>query len=150
MTTSRPEISIEGSNDSVDWQPYIFRYKPGPLNRAPAWVAPDAAAPRLADVVRRARELSGEPWLLRFMMRLLQGSPPVLELIEHNPFAGKPPKYIRAMVYDYRFTTFDERRQTGNWWKRELKGTYFPPISLRNKNHGHQILWQASRRPQTY
>jgi hypothetical protein len=34
-------------------------------------------------------------------------------------------------VYDYRFTTFAERRQTGNWWKRELKGAYFPPISLR-------------------
>jgi hypothetical protein len=38
---------------------------------------------------------------------------------------------VRALVYDYQFTTFDERRQTGNWWKRELKGTYFPPMSLK-------------------
>jgi len=131
MTTSRPEISIEGSNDSVDWQPYIFRYKPGPLNRAPGWAEP--LQPRLDwqmwfAALGNYRE---NPWLLRFMMRLLQGSPPVLELLDHNPFAGKPPRYIRAMVYDYRFTTFEERRQTGNWWKRELKGAYFPPISLR-------------------
>jgi hypothetical protein len=66
-------------------------------------------------------------------MRLLQGSAPVLELLDQNPFAGKPPRYIRAMVYDYHFTSFEERRKTGNWWKRELKGTYFPPISLRNQ-----------------
>jgi lipase maturation factor 1 len=133
MTPSRPEISIEGSNDSVDWQPYIFPYKPGPLNRAPGWAEP--MQPRLDwqmwfAALGNYRE---NPWLLRFMMRLLQGSPPVLDLLEHNPFAGKPPKYIRAMVYDYRFTTFEERRQTGNWWKRELKGAYFPPISLRNQ-----------------
>ncbi len=131
MTPSRPEISIEGSNDSVDWQPYIFPYKPGPLGRAPGWVAP--MQPRVDWQMWFAAlgSYRENPWLLRFMMRLLQGSPPVLELIEHNPFAGKPPKYIRAMVYDYRFTTFEERRKTGNWWKRELKGAYFPPISLR-------------------
>jgi predicted DCC family thiol-disulfide oxidoreductase YuxK len=133
MTTSRLEISVEGSNDGVDWQPYVFRYKPGPLNRAPGWVAPDQ--PRLDwqmwfAALGNYRE---NPWLLRFMMRLLQGSGPVLELMERNPFAGKPPKYIRAMVYDYHFTNFDERRQTGNWWKRELKGAYFPPISLKEQ-----------------
>jgi hypothetical protein len=57
----------------------------------------------------------------------------VLQLIEQNPFPGHPPRYIRAMVYRYRFTKFYERRQTGNWWKRELLGEYFPPISLRGQ-----------------
>jgi predicted DCC family thiol-disulfide oxidoreductase YuxK len=131
MTTSRPEISIEGSNDGMEWQEYTFPFKPGPLNRAPGWAEP--MQPRLDwqmwfAALGNYRE---NPWLLRFMMRLLQGSPPVLELMEHNPFEGKPPRYVRAMVYDYRFTTFEERSKTGNWWKRELKGTYFPAISLR-------------------
>ncbi len=133
MTTSRPEISIEGSNDGADWQPYVFHYKPGPLNRAPGWVAP--FQPRL-DWQMWFAALSNyreNPWLIRFMQRLLEGSEPVLDLMEHNPFGGKPPKFVRAIVYDYRFTNFDERRQTGNWWKRELKGTYFPPIALRNQ-----------------
>ncbi len=131
MTTTRPEISIEGSRDGADWAPYVFRYKPGPPNRAPGWVAP--AQPRLDwqmwfAALGNYRE---NPWLIRFMQRLLEGSVPVLDLIEENPFGSQPPKYIRAMVYDYRFTNFDERRQTGNWWKRELKGEYFPPVSLR-------------------
>ena len=132
MTTSRPEISIEGSNDGAEWREYVFPYKPGPLNRAPGWAEP--FQPRLDwqmwfAALGNYRE---NPWLIRFMMRLLQGSPPVLELLEYNPFAGNPPRFVRAIVYDYRFTTFEERRKTGNWWKRELKGTYFPPISLRN------------------
>jgi lipase maturation factor 1 len=133
MTTNRPEISVEGSNDGVDWRTYVFRYKPGPLNRAPRWVAPDQ--PRLDwqmwfAALGNYRE---NPWLLRFMERLLRGSAPVMELLDGDPFDGKPPKFIRAIEYEYRFTTFDERRQTGNWWKRELKGTYFPPISLRQQ-----------------
>jgi hypothetical protein len=136
MTTSRPEISIEGSNDGMDWQAYTFKDKPGPLNRAPTWVAP--MQPRLDwqmwfAALGNYRE---NPWLLRFMMRLLQGSAPVLDLLDQNPFGGKPPRYIRAVVYDYQFTNFAERRQTGNWWKRELKGTYFPPISLRSNADG--------------
>ena len=35
MTTERPEIVIEGSNDKKNWLAYDFKYKPGPLNRAP-------------------------------------------------------------------------------------------------------------------
>ncbi len=131
MTTTRPEVSIEGSDDNKDWQPYIFKYKPGPLSRGPMWVAPDQ--PRLDWQMWFAalgtwRE---NPWLLHFMTRLLHGEQPVLELIEHNPFPDKPPKYMRATLYNYSFTNSDERRQTGNYWKRELKGEYFPPITLR-------------------
>ena len=133
MTTSRPEISIEGSNDAVDWQPYIFPLQAGSSqSRARLGRALPTPA-RLADVVRRPGELPRESMAAAFhacafCKDLLRSS----NYSNRNPFAGKPPKYIRAMVYDYRFTTSEERRQTGNWWKRELKGTYFPPISLRN------------------
>jgi hypothetical protein len=134
MTTSRPEIEVEGSNDGQNWQPYVFRYKAGPLNRAPGWVAP--FQPRLDwqmwfAALGNYRE---NPWFLRFMLALLEGSKPVLALLERDPFGGVPPSHIRAMVYDYRFTTWEERRKSGNWWKRELKGTYFPPVSLKAKN----------------
>jgi len=133
MTTTRPEISVEGSNDATEWQPYLFPYKPGPLNRAPGWAAP--FQPRLDWQMWFAAlgSYRENPWLLRFMLRLLEGSPPVLQLIEQNPFPGRPPKYIRAMVYRYRFTTIDERRRTGNWWQHESPGTYFPPVSLRGQ-----------------
>ena len=134
MTTTRPEIEIQGSNDGRNWQPYLFRHKAGPLNRAPGWVAP--FQPRLDwqmwfAALGNYRE---NPWFVRFILQLLQGSSPVLALIERDPFGGVPPKQIRAMVYEYQFTSFDEWRRTGNWWTRELKGAYFPPVGLKGAN----------------
>ena len=65
------------------------------------------------------------------LARLLEGSPPVLALLEKNPFPERPPKMIRTMLYRYRFTTFEERRATGRWWKRELLGAYGPVLQQR-------------------
>jgi predicted DCC family thiol-disulfide oxidoreductase YuxK len=132
MTTTRPEIEIEGSNDGTNWQPYVFRYKAGPLNRAPGWVAP--FQPRLDWQMWFAAlgNFRENPWLTRFLLQLLQGSKPVLALLERDPFGGVPPQHIRAMLYQYRFTSFEEKRRTGNWWKRELMGAYFPPVSLKH------------------
>ena len=70
------------------------------------------------------------PWFVDFCLRLLQGSPEVLALLEKNPFPNHPPRYLRAEFYDYRFTNFDQRQATGAWWKREQIGGYLPPISL--------------------
>ncbi len=133
MTTTRPEISVEGSNDGVQWTPYVFRYKAGPLDRAPAWVAP--YQPRLDWQMWFAAlgNYPENPWFSAFLMRLLQGSPPVLALLDRDPFAGKPPKYVRAQIYEYRFTDFATRRKTGAWWTREPAGTYFPAAGLRSQ-----------------
>ncbi len=130
MTTTRSEIEIEGSMDGDTWLPYVFPHKPGPLGRAPTWIAP--FQPRLDwqmwfASLGTARE---NPWFTQLLVRLLEGSKPVLALFERAPFGGAPPKYIRAMRYRYRFTTADEHRRTGNWWFRESDGTYFPPASL--------------------
>jgi predicted DCC family thiol-disulfide oxidoreductase YuxK len=70
------------------------------------------------------------PWFFKFEMRLLQNSDPVLALLQHNPFPKAPPKYIRAMLYEYRFTDRAERRATGDWWKRKLLGPYVPAHTL--------------------
>jgi hypothetical protein len=70
------------------------------------------------------------PWLINFCIRLLQGSRPVLALLEKSPFPDRPPKYVRAQLYNYQFTSREERHRTSAWWKREFKGEYLPPISL--------------------
>jgi hypothetical protein len=75
------------------------------------------------------------PWMLNLATRLSRGSPEVLALLKTNPFPDKPPRFIRATLYDYRFTDFAERKQTGAWWKRKPTGEYLPPISLRE---GHR------------
>lgn len=130
MTPDRPEIIVEGSNDGSDWKEYVLPYKPGPLNRRPPFVAPHQ--PRLDWQMWFAAlgNARGNPWFVNFCVRLLQGSREVDGLLDSNPFANAPPKFVRARLYDYRFTTREERRQTSNWWKRELKGEYLPPVSL--------------------
>jgi predicted DCC family thiol-disulfide oxidoreductase YuxK len=133
MTTTRPEIILEGSNDGQTWLPYEFKYKPGDLSRHPAWVQPHQ--PRLDWQMWFAAlgDYRSDPWTVQLMGRLLQGSPDVLKLLGKNPFPGAPPRFVRAQLYEYRFTTAAERRATGDWWQREFKGAYLPVLSLRGK-----------------
>jgi hypothetical protein len=58
-------------------------------------------------------------WFRSFLSRLATNEPQVLRLLGTNPFADKPPKLIRVILYQYRFTNFEERRKTGNWWRRD-------------------------------
>jgi len=131
MTTTRPEIIVEGSNDGVTWLPYEFKWKPGDLNRAPGFVAPHQ--PRLDWQMWFAAlgDYQSNPWFMNFMVRLLQGSPEVLALLKKNPFPDQPPRRLRAVLYEYRFTDIATRRRTGAWWHREQKGLYCPEITLR-------------------
>ncbi|MFN0167593.1 MAG: lipase maturation factor family protein [Bryobacteraceae bacterium] len=131
MTTTRNEIVIEASNDGRIWWPYEFPFKPGELRRAPPWIAP--FQPRL-DWQMWFAALStyqSNSWIEGFLQRLLNGSPPVSALLERNPFEGTPPRFIRAVLYEYRFTSREQRSQTGNWWIRQYRGIYCPPITLR-------------------
>jgi hypothetical protein len=128
MTTKRYEILIEGSNDGVTWKPYEFKWKPGDPTRRPQFCEPHM--PRLDWQMWFAAlgDYRQNPWLINLMFRLLEGSPPVLNLLETNPFPDRAPRYVRAMLYDYRFTTREQRRQTGQWWKREPLGLYCPVL----------------------
>jgi len=129
MTKDRCEIVIEGSTDGIDWAPYEFKWKPGDVQRAPGWCAPHQ--PRLDWQMWFAALESPRqnPWLVGLIARLLEGSRDVTGLLAHNPFPDKPPQYIRAIFYRYRFTNSEERRQTGAWWKRQELREYLPTIS---------------------
>ena len=70
------------------------------------------------------------PWFLSFVLRLLEGAKDVTALLAWNPFPDRPPKYIRAVLYQYTFTTLAERRATGHGWKRTPQGLYLPAVSL--------------------
>jgi len=131
MTTTRPEIIVEGSQDGQKWLAYEFYNKPGDLAARPRFVAPHQ--PRLDWQMWFAAlgTVEDNPWFVNFSVRLLQGSPAVLRLLRHNPFSNAPPKYIRASLYEYHFTTASEREKSGHWWRREPKGVYCRPISLR-------------------
>jgi lipase maturation factor 1 len=131
MTTTRNEIIFEGSNDGTNWLAYEFKYKPGDVLQRPMFVAPHQ--PRLDWQMWFAAfsDYRQNPWLINFCLRLLQGSPEVLHLLRNNPFPSAPPRYVRAEFYEYHFTDWASRRRTGAWWRREYRGLYLPPISLR-------------------
>jgi predicted DCC family thiol-disulfide oxidoreductase YuxK len=130
MTITRPEIVIEGSADGQVWREYVFHYKPGPLTRSAMWNIPHQ--PRLDWQMWFAAlgSVRENPWMLGLMQRLLEGSPTVLALLEVNPFANSPPKYVRALLYEYRFSDPRKLAVTREWWVRRLEGLYFPQVSL--------------------
>lgn len=128
MTTTRPEIEIEGSEDGINWRTYEFKYKIGPCNRIPPTVAP--VQPRLDwqmwfQAISPSR-LSEHSWFVRFLQKLLDGSPSVTTLLEKNPFPDPmhQPKMLRANFYNYEFTQWPALSSEGLWWKRTLMGEY--------------------------
>jgi hypothetical protein len=135
ITRPRYEVVVEGTDDaapapSAKWLAYEFKGKPGELSRMPPQIAPYhlrldwlmwfAAMPSYAE----------HPWFVHFMVKLLEGDRPTLSLLRTNPFPSRPPRYVRALLYEYHFTNPAERARTGQWWKRTLVGPYFPPVSL--------------------
>jgi lipase maturation factor 1 len=130
MTTARPEITIEGSDDGTVWKAYEFKDKPTDVHRPPPWVAP--LQPRLDWQMWFAAlgQYDHEIWFRNFCVRLLQGSPDVLRLLQRDPFDGRPPRYVRAMLYRYHFADAATRYTEGVWWTREWVGEYSPVLSL--------------------
>jgi hypothetical protein len=124
MTTRRPEIIVEGSNDAQTWRPYEFRWKPGDPKRRPSFTG--LHLPRLDWQMWFAAlgRCQDNDWFVRFLSRLAEGGPDVLRLLDRNPFPDRPPRYIRAILYQYHFTNETTRRQEGAWWRRVPIGLY--------------------------
>jgi len=132
MTTQRDEIVIQGSYDGIEWRDYEFRYKPGDRARRPPWNIPHQ--PRLDWQMWFAalEDPRGLQWFPRFLERLLENEPAVTALLERNPFTDRPPVYMRAQFYEYRYAGSEEKAK-GLWWDRRLLGLYFPAVHLPNK-----------------
>jgi hypothetical protein len=136
VTKERDEVIVEGTSEVVltaetAWREYEFKGKPGDLRRRPPQVAPYHL--RLDWLMWFAAMSSPmyHEWFVPFVLKLLQADAPTLRLLRTDPFAGEAPRFVRARLYRYRFTTPAERRETGAWWYRELLGDYLPPVSLR-------------------
>lgn len=130
MTRARYEIEFQGSSDGKVWAAYPFRYKPQNPHEAPRLYAP--YQPRF-DWNLWFASLGGwreYPFVARTEVQLLRGSPDVLSLFAGNPFPGKPPREVRAVVWQYWFTDLKVKRAEGLWWRRELLGLYAPTLEL--------------------
>ena len=135
MTTTRPEIVVEGSDDGRQWREYEFRYKPGSVWSSPRWNIPHQ--PRL-DWQMWFAALGGPAdaqWFSGFLLRLLENSPRVLSLLAGNPFPDHPPKFVRATLFDYRFADAATHAATGQWWCGAKLAATFPAVSVAAFDH---------------
>ncbi len=133
MTTTRNEIIIQGTNnlEANDWQDYEFYFKPQNPRNLPSQVAP--YQPRLDWQMWFAAlsDYREQAWFISFCIKLLEGNEAVLKLLKHNPYEDHPPKYLRAIIYEYKFNDLLTYARTGEYWSREYREEYMPAISLR-------------------
>ncbi|MGA7340480.1 MAG: lipase maturation factor family protein [Terracidiphilus sp.] len=147
MTRGRYEIEFQGSDDGTNWTAYPFRNKPQALNEAPRIYAP--YQPRFDWNLWFA---SLGDWQQNEIVplteeRLLVNSPSVLSLFKSDPFKEIPPRYVRAVLWQYWFTSADEKRRTGNWWRRELLGLYAPELTLTANGDYAVVEWPGELPP---
>ena len=143
MTRERYEVVLEGTLDpfgAEGWKEYGFKAKPGDPSRMPPQIAPYHLRldwqmwflPFTARVIGgEVRVFRQQSWFSNFVVKLLEGDVQTLSLIRENPFPDEPPAYIRARYYRYRYTGWQEKRETGRWWNRELVGNYLNACSLK-------------------
>jgi hypothetical protein len=147
MTRGRYEIEFQGSNDGENWTPYPFRYKPQAVNEPPRIYAPyqprfdwnlwfaSLGSWRDDDLVPLTEE------------RLLVNDADVLALFRSNPFPQSPPRYVRAVLWQYWFTPMDEKRRIGDWWRRQLMGLYAPELMLGPDGSFNVVEWPTQLPP---
>jgi len=131
MTTTRYEMVVQGSDDGKTWKEYTFKHKPSELSRRPRRIAPYQPRIDWQAWFLPFRPFNQEYWFQSFIAHCLRGNKEVLALLRHNPFPDHPPKYINTVVYIYTFTSFAEKKATGNWWNRRFIGFYGPICSLK-------------------
>ncbi|HLH16791.1 MAG TPA: lipase maturation factor family protein [Bryobacteraceae bacterium] len=135
ITRVRFEIIVEGTDapditSGTRWREYEFRGKPGATGRMPPQVAPYHLRLDWLMWFAAMGDFQDYPWFVHFMGKLLEGDRATLSLLQTNPFPDAPPRYVRAQLYEYHFTSPGERARTGQWWRREFVRPYFPAVSL--------------------
>jgi lipase maturation factor 1 len=148
MTRGRYEIEFQGSNDGQTWTAYPFRYKPQALNEPPGIYAP--YQPRFDWNLWFASlaDWQQDPLVPFTEERLLANSSrDVLSLFRGDPFSGTPPKLIRAVLWQYWFTSMKEKRETGIWWRRQLLGLYGPVLTRQPDGKIGVVQWPQELPP---
>jgi len=132
VTKQRNELVIEGTTDkqideNTQWEAYEFKGKPGDPQHRPPQIAPYHLRLDWQIWFAAMTSIRANPWLIRLVLKLLEDHKPVIKLLKSNPFEDNPPRYIRVNLYRYRFSTPQEKKNTGQWWQREFLREYLPP-----------------------
>ena len=115
----------ETPDDNANWKAYQYKGLPVDLDKRPPLVAPYQL--RLDwQMWFAAMSSPGEySWTLNLVWKLLHNDPGAVGLFADNPFPGKPPRYIRAVLYRYSFA--QPGNPEGLWWNRKRVGDVWLP-----------------------
>ncbi|MGI5347268.1 lipase maturation factor family protein [Streptomyces sp. CA-250714] len=141
VTRVRQEIVLEGTDEEqitpeTVWREYEFEGKPGNVRRLPRQFAPYHLRLDWQMWFAALSPAYTRGWFEPFVSRLLENDRATLRLLHSNPFPEQPPAHVRALLYRYRFTTREERRETGAWWHRTLVREFLPPVRLSGQRGG--------------
>ena len=141
ITRRRTEVVVEGTladdpGADAEWREYEFRGKPGDVSRVPRQYAPYHLRLDWGMWFLGLGSRAQLTWFLPFLARLLEADRPTLELLRVDPFHGTPPRWVRARLYRYRYTTRRERRESGRWWVRSDQGLMIDALSLDTLRRG--------------
>ena len=141
MTRGRYEIEFRGSDDGKNWIAYPFRFKPQDLKKPPGIYAP--YQPRFDWNLWFASLGSWQdsPIVPRTEVRLLTNDQDVLALFASNPFPHEPPREVRAVLWQYWFTSLSEKRTQGLWWRRQYLGLYAPTLERQSDGKIRGVEW---------
>jgi len=134
ITKTRHQLVVEGTRKAApseeDWREYTFKGQPVRTDERPAQWAPYHLRLdwQLWFAAMYPRPTARQRWLFAFLEALLRDEDAVLGLVRDAPFPDEPPRQVRVLRYRYRYTTLEERAETGDWWRREQVGIYVPAV----------------------
>ncbi len=134
VTRRRSEVVVEGTEDAspddATWHEYVFRGKPGPVDRWPRQYAPYHLRLDWGMWFLALGSAAQHRWFTMLVLRLLEADRRILRLLAHDPFGGRRPRWVRARVFRYRYTTWEELRRTRHCWVRHQEGELVAPQDL--------------------
>ncbi|MFA6082881.1 lipase maturation factor family protein [Mucilaginibacter sp.] len=114
-------------NDKANWKPYIYKGLPVSLNKRPPQIAPYQLRLDWQMWFAAMSSPNEYPWTLYLVWKLLHNDPGALSLFAGNPFPAGPPRYIRAVLYRYKFAS--PGNPQGRLWNREQISIWLPAMS---------------------
>jgi Lipase maturation factor len=130
---TRDEVVFEGTSDTVigartQWREYGFKGKPGDVARTPRQWSPYHLRLDWLMWFAAISPSYARPWIGALCQGMLSNDRAIVKLLRHNPFPDRPPAYVRAALYRYRFTTAKELIRDRSWWHRDRIGEYLAPV----------------------
>lgn len=131
----RDNIIFEGAMDDTtsgkaNWKPYIYKGLPVLLDKLPPQIAPYQLHFDWQMWFASMSTADQYPWTYNLIWKLLHNDPGAISLFAENPFPNKPPRFIRAEIYRYKFA--QPGNPQGLYWTREKLGDWIPVVSIDN------------------